>query len=68
MEKLKTLRIKHNLSYAQFAKELGISKTYYWQIENKTRGLSYIMAIKIADILKTTPDEIFYDELKNKTV
>jgi putative transcriptional regulator len=45
---------------------LDISKAFYWQIENKKRTLSYKMAVKIASIFHKLPDEIFYDEFKNK--
>ena len=66
METLKEYRIKNNLSYKNMADKLGISKTFYWQIENDKRRLSYERAIEIAKIFKVTPDEIFYEELKNK--
>ena len=46
------------------AKELNISKTYYWQIEHNQRRLSYDMAIKIANIFSKKPDEIFYHEFQ----
>ena len=41
MEKLKELRIKNNYTIAEMAKLVGISPTYYWQIENKKRRLYY---------------------------
>jgi putative transcriptional regulator len=44
------------------AKMLGISKPYYWQIENKKRRLYYSLAKKIASIFKLKPDDIFYEE------
>lgn len=66
MEVLKSYRIKNNLSYQDMGNLLGISKTFYWQIENNKRRLSYERAIKIARIFKTTPDELFYKEMKYK--
>ena len=66
METLKKMRKSHNYSHKDMAEKLGISKTFYWQIENEKRRLSYNMAIKIAEIFKTTPDKIFYNEFKNK--
>lgn len=66
MEKLKKLRTDLNLTYAQFAEQLGISKAYYWQIENNTRGLSYNMAVKISKMFNLKPDEVFYEDIKNK--
>ena len=44
------------------AKELNISKTYYWQLEHNQRRLSYEMALKIAKIFGKKPDDIFYKE------
>lgn len=66
MEKLKQLRLKKKISYKEMADRLGISKPYYWQLENDQRRLSYDMAIKISYILKTTPDDLFYDEVFEK--
>lgn len=66
MDKLKELRKKHNITYDEMAKKLNISKVFYWQIENKKRKLSYDMAIKIANIFKLKPDDIFYQDYKSK--
>ena len=44
--------------------KLGISKPFYWQIENGKRNLSYKMAIKIASIFNMKPDDIFYKDFK----
>ena len=62
---LKNLRELNNLSNQQMADKLGISKTFYWQIENGKRNLSYEMAIRISKVLKSKPDKIFYDDFKN---
>ena len=48
------------------ADKLNISKSFYWQIENKKRRLSYETAIKIANIFNTKPDSLFYDDFCNK--
>ncbi len=66
MKKLKEHRTKKNITYQEFANIIGISKTYYWQLENKKRRLSYEMAIKIADVFDLKPDELFYNDFKNK--
>ena len=66
MEKLKELRKKIDLTYTEFAEQIGISKTYYWQIENNTRGLSYNLAYKIAKQFGLKPDDLFYDEFDEK--
>lgn len=60
MEKLKKLRVKHHYSCNDMANILDISKTFYWQIENKKRRLSYDMAKNIAAIFGLKPDDIFY--------
>jgi len=62
MKKLKELRLKNKLSVVQMASIVGISSTYYWQIENKDRRLYYELAVKIAKVFKLKPDDIFYDE------
>lgn len=64
MKTLKEYRLKKNYKYQDMAKILKISKTFYWQIENKKRRLSYDMAIKIASIFDTTPDNLFYNDVK----
>ena len=66
MENLKKRRIENNLSYQDMGDLLGISKTFYWQIENGKRRLSYERAIKIAKIFKMTPDELFYNDVKTQ--
>lgn len=67
MKKLKELRKAKKLTHQMMANSLNISKPFYWQIENNKRRLSYDMAVKIANILNTKPDEIFYQEFKNKS-
>ena len=67
MNNLKKIRAKHKLTHQTMADTLKISKSFYWQIENDKRRLTYDMAIKIADIFKTTPDEIFYEDFKKNS-
>jgi len=66
MEVLKQYRIKNKLSYQTMGNLLGISKTFYWQIENNKRRLSYERAIEIAKIFNVTPDELFYEDIKKQ--
>ena len=61
---LKELRKNNNLSSKDMAVKLGISKAFYSQIENRTRRLSYDMAIKISRIFNSKPDKIFYEDSK----
>lgn len=62
MNKLKELRITNNLTVVEISKLIGISPTYYWQIENKKRRMYYELAKKIAQVFKLKPDDIFYEE------
>lgn len=66
MEVLKKHRIKNKLSYQAMGDLLGISKTFYWQIENDKRRLSYERAVKISKIFNVTPDELFYEDIKKQ--
>jgi len=66
MNKLQEYRLNNKYSCQYMADQLNISKAFYWQIENGKRRLSYETALKIANIFKTKPDAIFYEEFKNK--
>ncbi|UII56679.1 helix-turn-helix domain-containing protein [Cytobacillus spongiae] len=59
LEKLKRMRTKDNLTYKQVADLVGISKEYYWMIENGKRRLTYEHAVKIAKVFNVSPDHIF---------
>ena len=61
LEKLKKMRESKGLTYQQVADEVGITKEYYWMIENGKRGLTYPLAVKIAAVFKSSPDYIFLD-------
>ena len=67
MNKLKELRIKNGYSCQAMADKLKISKSFYWQLEQNQRRLSYETAFKLALIFKLKPDDIFYNEFK-KTI
>jgi putative transcriptional regulator len=62
MDKLKEYRKKYNYSCQDMANLLNISKSFYWQIENDKRRLSYHTALKISKVFEVKPDDIFYDE------
>ena len=59
-EKLKNIREKYGYSYKDMANMLGISKCFYWQIENKKRRLYYDMAKNIARVFNLKPDDLFF--------
>lgn len=61
-KKLKELRYKNKYTTRQMGDVLEISKPFYSQLENGSRRLSYDMAVKIAQVFKTKPDKIFYDD------
>jgi putative transcriptional regulator len=61
LEKLKVMRNKKGLTCKQVADLVGISKEYYWMIENGKRRLTYDLAVKIAKVFDTSPDDIFLD-------
>ena len=60
--KLRDKRLKKGYTNQNMAERLGISKTFYYQIENEKRRLSYDMAVKIADIFNVKPDALFYND------
>lgn len=62
LKSLKTLRLAEGLTGTEIARRVGICKSFYHQIENGQKRLSYEMAIKIANIFKKKPDEIFLDD------
>ncbi|MDD2518371.1 MAG: helix-turn-helix transcriptional regulator [Bacilli bacterium] len=68
MNKLQEQREKKNLTFREMANILNISKTYYWQLENNKRRLSYDMAVKIANIFNLKPDDLFYEEHEKRNV
>lgn len=61
LDKLKKIRTNADLTYQQVADEVGISKEYYWMIENGKRRLTYELAVKIAKVFNSSPDYIFLD-------
>lgn len=62
MDKLKIIRKENGLTVYDMADKLGITASFYSQIENKKRRLFYDMAVRIANIFNKRPDEIFYIE------
>lgn len=64
MNRLIELRKQKKLTVIEISKLVGISATYYWQIENKKRRLYYELAVKIAKVFNKKPDEVFYEEYK----
>ncbi|MDE5539843.1 MAG: helix-turn-helix domain-containing protein [Bacilli bacterium] len=61
---LQRLRKEKDLSYDYMAREVGICKAYYWQIEHGNRRLYYDLALKIAKVFDKKPDDIFFEYYK----
>lgn len=59
IEHLKQIREENQMTIQEIANEIGISKGYYSMIENGKRGLSYNLAVKIAQVFNMKPDDIF---------
>ncbi|MGE7901995.1 helix-turn-helix domain-containing protein [Bacillus paramycoides] len=66
LEKLKEIRVVNKMSLQNVADSIGVSKPYYWQIENGKRRLTYDLAVRISGVFNLTPDDIFLEsELTN---
>lgn len=61
-EKLHNLRLEKGISNKDMASMLGISQSFYSQIEHKSRTLTYKMAVKIAKVFNKKPDDLFYEQ------
>lgn len=64
--KLKQIRHKKGYTTKDMADKLEISKAFYCQLENNKRTLTYKMALKIAKIFNTKPDNLFYEDFKQR--
>lgn len=62
---LKQHRLNKGYSCETMARKLGISKTYYWQIEQGKRRITYDLAMKMATVFNTTPDTLLYEDTVN---
>lgn len=68
-EKIKKLRLEHNFSLEGLAELTDTSKSYLWEIENRSsHNLSYEKLTKIAQALGVTTDYLTLDdsELSNE--
>lgn len=61
--KFRELRKKRGINLGVIADELHVSKAYVSMVETGKRSLDYKMAIQMARILKSKPDELFYDDM-----
>ena len=58
--KLRELRLKNNYTFKDMSEKTGLSLSFYWQIENGKRNLTYENAQNIEEIFNLKPDDIFY--------
>lgn len=63
LAKFRDLRKKKGINLEKIAKELNVSKAYISMVETGKRSLDYLMAINMAKMFATTPDELFLDDL-----
>lgn len=61
-EILREQRIKGNYTQETIAKELGISRPTYTNIENGRKNPSFTIALRIKNLLNYSDDDIFLDE------
>lgn len=61
---LKQIRKQSGFTVYDMAAKLGITPSFYSQIENKKRRLFYDMAFRISSIFNMKPDELFYTHVK----
>ena len=63
LAKFRELRKKKGVNLDTVAKELNVSKAYVSMVETGKRSLDYQMAINMAKIFDSTPDELFLDDM-----
>ena len=59
-KKLKELRLGKKYTIKVMSEKTGLSQSFYWQIENGIRNLTYENAQKISEVFNLKPDDIFY--------
>lgn len=60
-DKLKELRIKHDLNHAEMAKKLGIVRSAYTMIENGNRNPSLAVIENLINEFGEEAKDIFFD-------
>ena len=61
-KKLKDLRLGNKYTIKVMSEKTGLSQSFYWQIENGLRNLTYENAQKISSVFNLKPDDIFYNK------
>lgn len=64
--KLKLARVEHNLSQAQLAEKVGVTRQTIGLIENGGYNPTLNLCIAIAKALDKTLNDLFWKEIKNE--
>jgi putative transcriptional regulator len=59
IHRLKTVRMKKGFLQKQLSDAVGVSESYYSQLENGSRRMSLPVAQKIAQVLGVSLDDLF---------
>jgi transcriptional regulator with XRE-family HTH domain len=66
-ERVRGLRLAHDLTQTRLAKLLGTSQTALSEMERGNRGLTVQQVVKLARALKATPNEILGEGKRRRT-
>jgi putative transcriptional regulator len=58
--RLKEVRMRRDMTQAQLAAEVGVSRKTIVTVENRIFVPSTLLALKIARVLRTSVDHLFY--------
>ena len=58
---LKELRLQKGYTVNYMSEKTKLSRSFYWQIENGERRLTYENAKIIASVFNLKPDDLFYN-------
>lgn len=67
-QRVRALRLSHDLTQAQLAKLLGTSQTALSELERGNRGLTVQQVVKLSKALRTTPNEILGEGKRSRAV
>lgn len=65
--RLREYRKKYSLTQEELARHMDVVPDYISMIERGARTPGFLLAKKIADYFDTTVDDIFFDDVSNKT-
>ena len=63
--KIRQYRKENNLSQEALAEKVDVNKNFIYKLESDQKSLSLQLAIKMANALNISLDELFADELTN---